>query len=752
MIIDEKVKDVVVDGEDTSKKARISENKMAKLQYLLTKGLYKDPITAVIAEWTNNGVDSIVQAGKDPIENPVIVKIEKRGDGQYYFSVEDKGTGLDDRDFEDICMNYLESTKEGNNDTIGHFGIGMKSFLSLDRSATFTCRKNGKERKYLVYEGAEFVNFDLLYCKDTDEENGVLAELNVTSGEQWTFQNRAKMKLAYYDTAVLVIHGKVQENSIYRNDLFQYSSNADTRDMHLTLKDVYYPIDWSALGISSIPISIAIRLGLGDGLVPTPSREAYITNEKIKKMLLGKIREIADWFMDRYNEMVKEFPDFKTAYEHLGIVQHHVKVGDSSFHIDPLKQYSTKQFAIPKIKGVTVEHGNYYRSISHNIFYEYTPVAYTNSRSEMVTQRRVPSIHSRALESYGDGSDVVLVNTTPVGNIREYLKVKYGEGTLFVKRNGNKRILGSKKDIQGGQCYFTVLGLATKKKSSWRERISEFDFVVKSIVSTFKDETGIESDKDFLAFVEKRKKDLRDARGKNPTTYKGLNKQDGDVTMAWAYKGLRGTAFRKEAVKVSSLKNRKVLTVIITEDDDLDLVRKVYDVGVLKNVRFALVGKKEMKKIPNHYQFINWKKFMSRDCKPFMRMASAFLFEEVIDRYNEIGKFGNDTFKKIFKRLHDDKEQLRRYKEDNLKYVGAEVKGAIMDVAAEHDLFDKSLWEEYTRVKEDVKKYDFITLFKDPYYGSEEEKKRYERAINQMLLFRKKYYDDLPKGAKIVFE
>src|SRR5882672_5339146 len=99
MIVAEKVKDLVVIGEDQSKKAKISENKLAKLQYLLTKGLYKDPVTAVIAEWTNNGVDSVVQAGKDPLENPVMVSINKSEKGQYVFSVEDKGIGLDDRDF-----------------------------------------------------------------------------------------------------------------------------------------------------------------------------------------------------------------------------------------------------------------------------------------------------------------------------------------------------------------------------------------------------------------------------------------------------------------------------------------------------------------------------------------------------------------------------------------------------------------------------------------------------------------------------
>lgn len=126
MIIKEKVKDLEIVGDHDSKKAKISVDKMKKLQYLLTKGLYKDPITAVVAEWANNGVDSVIQAGKNPVESPVIVSITKNDKGQFILSIEDKGTGLDDQDFENICMNYLESTKEGDNDTIGHFGINLQ--------------------------------------------------------------------------------------------------------------------------------------------------------------------------------------------------------------------------------------------------------------------------------------------------------------------------------------------------------------------------------------------------------------------------------------------------------------------------------------------------------------------------------------------------------------------------------------------------------------------------------------------------
>ncbi len=747
MIIDEKVRDVVVDGGDTSKMAKISDKKMAKLQYLLTKGLYKDPITAVIAEWTNNGIDSVVQAGKDPIENPVIVKIEKNEKGQYVFSVEDKGEGLDHRDFEDICMNYLESTKEGDNNTIGHFGIGMKSFLALERSATFTCRKGGKERKYLVYEGAEFVNFDLLYCKDTTEENGVLAELAITNSEIYSFESKAKVKLAYYDTAVLIIKGVVVKNDIFRSELFQYSSNAGTGEMHLTLKDVYYPIDWAALGIQRINIPIAIRLGLEEGLIPTPSREAYITNEKTKRLLLGKIEKVSDWLVSKYNETVKEFKDFLTAYPYLGVSHHDVSIVDGKeFGLDEIAKYSKIQFEKPRVTGIVIKDGNYYKYRLHNLMTEYIPVSYTTSRNEMVSKRNRFPYYPNCIAT---GTKVVRVNDTPVGNIREYLKKTYGGGVLYVKRNPESRKLRVKLD---SNCYYNVLELNKEKKSEWRKIIKEFNFVVKSISDTFTDGTDVESRPDYVKWLEQKKLDQKNNRGKSTSTYKGLNKQDGDITMAWAYDGLRGTSFKKEAIKISSLTSNKFLTVVVTEDDDLEVIKKIYEMAKFDNVKFALVGRKEVKKIPNHYQFINWKKFMSRECKPFMRLASAILFEEVIGDYNTIGRYGDDIFKRVFRTMTSDKDKLQKYVNEHIRYIDVTVKGIIIDVATQYELFDKSLWEEYTRLKKDIKKYDFVTIFKTPSYGNDEEAKRYERVVNQMLLFRKKYYDDLPEGAKIVFE
>jgi hypothetical protein len=80
MIINsQKTTDVQIIGEQTSKKATLNAEKIAKLSYMLTEGLYTDPISATLVELTNNAMDAVIESGKDPIECPVLVKLYQDG-------------------------------------------------------------------------------------------------------------------------------------------------------------------------------------------------------------------------------------------------------------------------------------------------------------------------------------------------------------------------------------------------------------------------------------------------------------------------------------------------------------------------------------------------------------------------------------------------------------------------------------------------------------------------------------------------
>ena len=65
----------------------------------------------------------------------------------------------------------------------------------------------------------------------------------------------------------------------------------------------------------------------------------------------------------------------------------------------------------------------------------------------------------------------------------------------------------------------------------------------------------------------------------------------------------------------------------------------------------------------------------------------------------------------------------------------------MIEIAKEYNLYDYSLWDIFKRVEEGIKKYDFVAMIEEPRSWSEENKKKINQLIAQMLLFRKKYYN-----------
>lgn len=632
----------------------------------------------------------------------------------------------------------------------------MKSFLSLERSATFTCRKDGVERVYLVYEGEEFVNYDLLTETPTNEENGVKAELIINGHyEKAQFISKARQKLAYYDTAVLVVDGNPEVWDIYRNELFQKSTANSNGQMHLCLKDVYYSIDWEALGIRALSYPIALRFGLDSGIIPTPSRESYITNEKTKKLIMDRIVEVAEWMVKKYNETVKEFDTFKEAYPYL--TNHNPSLyldlgggNTTSFSLSPLSDYSTTKPLRPKVKGIKMRDAHFYRDKRDDLFYEFLIVGYINHSGNFRTKGW--NGVSIGYHYFSDRKMPVIVNDGLKGNVREYLKEKYGKNTLFVRVNPEQRKLGTKSKTHSWTSYTHILDLHIKNKKDWRAYIDEWKFVRDQLQKDFIDERGAESTKEYEDWLEERKKLLRSKR--KAGIYKGLNKQAGDVTLSYINTHKRGTGWQKAAYSIGKLVENRYLTVLI-EDDDLkskELAKKLHQMMGNDKVRFATVGKKEMKKIPEHFQFINFQKFMTRDCKPFMRLASALVFDKALEDFYKISRYKNGIFQNCLAGLLNDSVKLKEYVDKNMKFTGDdEVREYVLAVADEHKLYDFELWDVYTRLKEGTKKYDFIVCLAEPRIWDEEEQKRYNKTISQLLLFRKLYYNDLPEDAEIVF-
>jgi len=273
------------------------------LMQMLSKNLYSDPIGSTVRECASNALDSHRRAG---VTDPIIVSLKINEQNNYEFAVEDFGTGLDADDVENIISKYGKSTKRDSNVELGMMGLGFKSPLSYTSSFYFVCRKNGVERKYMMYEGEDVNTIDLLYEAPTDQRNGVKVIVPVKGGDAFTFLGKIKNQLAYFESVYFDVNVKnsiITNNfKIHRAENFQVSDmNTDTY-MHICLDNVYYPIDFSKLGIANIAVPVGLRFSLTDGLFPTPNREQLIYSSTAIKTIKAKIEKVATYMVEKYNE------------------------------------------------------------------------------------------------------------------------------------------------------------------------------------------------------------------------------------------------------------------------------------------------------------------------------------------------------------------------------------------------------------------------------------------------------------------
>ena len=116
---------------------------------VLSGGMYKDRIGAIIRELSCNAWDSHVEAQntKQPFDIFIPSKLSP------VFYIRDYGTGLTKDEIETIYTCYFKSTKADTNKQLGCFGLGSKTPLSYTDQFSVTSCKDGKKYLYLVMPG-----------------------------------------------------------------------------------------------------------------------------------------------------------------------------------------------------------------------------------------------------------------------------------------------------------------------------------------------------------------------------------------------------------------------------------------------------------------------------------------------------------------------------------------------------------------------------------------------------------------------
>lgn len=719
------------------------------LMQMLSKNLYSDAIGSTIRECASNALDSHRRAGSGA---PIIVSFKRNAQADTYeFAVQDFGIGLDADDVRNIISKYGKSTKRDSNTELGMMGLGFKAPLAYSSSFYFVARKNGMERKYMMYEGEDTNSIDLLYEIPTTEENGVKVIVPVNYYDRHSFHNKIKEQLAYFenvyfDVEPLGSYTVPNDFTIYRGEHFQYSSLATNNDMHLCLDNVSYPIDWEKLGIDRIGIKLALRFSLSDGLFPTPNREAIRYTKEAKETILKKIETVANIWMEKFNESITTNSDIKAIMELYGRNNKYLKPwyndpNQPEYEIDRLVKHSTIPVAQPKLEGVKLL--NLERlavKAKEYILGEYKfKYRFVNGKFQNMKNYYYDHLRTSDMTGYNFGGVYIYSHELPKSK-QDYLRtILPGNKHIYFVKKSPFKLRSKTGAVDYGKFYDSVLNLSMYPKAQWRQLITEFQYVVNLYAKDFIDVDAIEIPQEYKDAQKAKRMKVTVAAVKGPKKVRMKGEFTGkvgtkmEITLSEQYCKFVPTTFKLEdAHKVSKLH------VYAKEADK----KKMDALWSRANhiVNFVLVAQAtydNLQKADLH-NWITIDKFMEGKNRPFKVIATEFLIHDLIEK--KVATFRRiHVVEGISLDLANKLQELKTYDANNNRsYADQETMKAIILHATENKLFDEPIYTTYKQVCEVFTKLPFLdTLLDKTTYST---RSNTDAGIVQAIIDLFKYY------------
>src|SRR5688500_6082953 len=147
------------------------------------------------------------------------------------------------------------------------------------------------------------------------------------------------------------------------------------------------------------------------------------------------------------------------AYEYLGQIRFNVQVEDKTFCINELLLYSTTLLENTKVKGIVLKSPLDYKTKRYEFLKGYTIAGYTDGRGSLKTAKVMVNIDGHIFDHK---RTTVVIGENFRGNVKEYLKQKYGMSVLFLKETGYERLLDHDINVHGrfdNESYTAILGL-----------------------------------------------------------------------------------------------------------------------------------------------------------------------------------------------------------------------------------------------------------------------------------------------------
>ena len=290
-----------------------------RMMEIMISGLYSDKVRAVVRELCTNALDAQIDAGN--AERPFRVTLPTRWDTN--FSIRDYGVSLTDEQVMVLYTRLGKSTKNGDNNTVGKFGLGCKSPFAYTDSFMVTAYMNGEKRSYNALKGGAGQKPQMvpMGTEPTDEENGLEVTFAVKERDIDAFHTA--MKRVALGFAVLPecniqdLKNVDQIKAVTFGQSWKMVERDHIRGLtgfHVRQGCVLYPVDPAPLRSARPNDSDAIDALSGEVLILdmpigsveiTPSRETLSYDPVTIKNLLEAITDIYKDYVRKFSEALE---------------------------------------------------------------------------------------------------------------------------------------------------------------------------------------------------------------------------------------------------------------------------------------------------------------------------------------------------------------------------------------------------------------------------------------------------------------
>lgn len=725
----------------------VNSNKLAKL-YGMLSDIYRNPIGSIVREYTSNAYDANKEAHSfsnlnygelcskygwinDPSKpelnlsdsdvlilknnltkassnEPIIVGIDCTTKDSYFY-VQDYGIGLSPQRMTHIYFNYLDSTKEENNDEIGGFGIGAKSALSYTHTFFITTVYNNVEYQYIMSKNKVGIPIGQLLSKkeNCNKDNGTLIKIPIKENDVSIFNSEIYKQLAYIDNVYQRnrnVYAHESEERVFNNakiiqgDGWRYKNQSrPIEELHISLENITYSIDWTELKMQSINLPFALTFKTGE-LQPTPSRESVVYTSSGIELIKSKIFKFLNQLVEKHRDENKDIKDFKNWINNRNSINKYLKITD---HIN------VNMDVVVNVKGIDYEldYPQYepfkkvgIKYIPYTLFFGYDVTRYVDGysgKSELIKSHH--SVQNVLLNS----SNIFINQWEKSSHIKNYY--------ILDKINNNKDFYFLEKSKNSLQDYVDKLRLRLYDKSKWREIITCYQNEIEKIILS--NTLGNYSD-----IVVNPHWQIDYKNGKSRYSKTATIKANGEFSALSFY-----NTWSRTTIRVSDIEKHEGIILIGTssEKEMLEGISKIIKcTKSIKNnhslVRTHSVSKSNLKILSEMTNTFTIPQLFNSEFKLISRIATAYYIKEKLEK---LAFFNN--FKQINTHQYDRYRFLYDYYIENSNasntnsYLNLDddfVIKEIIKLAEKSNILDKGVIRELEILEEYVKGGEIMTI------------------------------------------